>query len=165
MTQIFAPAPQASPGAGTIGLEGPLTNTASYSGVPANIVGGFKALVVTLDITVADRADANETYDFYITTSDGVSSWDIIHFPQVATSGAKRYTARVNLNAIPQTVASGGAATNDDILRTDSSGSQKIKTLAAGAVRHGGIGQSISHELVAAGTTPSITYSLTATLE
>lgn len=146
-------------------LQASITKTASFSGAALGRLAGFKELVITLDVTAADRADLNETYDIYVTANDGVSSWDIAHFPQIATTtGAKRYTAKVSGAVLPQTVSSAGAATNDAILKTDTVGAdQGIKTLAAGSVRHGAIGDAIGHELVVAGTTPSITYSLTVT--
>lgn len=154
-------------------LQAQVTKAASYSGNPLTFGGaGMRALkstrelVITLDVASAERDTGDETYDVYITTSDGVSSWDIAHFPQVASTGAKRFTARVNLDP-PQpqnvTTASPGVAANDEAtLKTDTAGAdQGTKTLAAGAVRHGTIGQTISHELVVAGTVVTgIKYSI-----
>src|SRR5580765_4481998 len=95
----------------TYTLQGAVTKAATYSGTPLALSGSglasvkqSRSLIVTLDITVAERDSANETYDFYITTSDGVSSWDICHFPQIVSTGAKRFTARIALEGPLQTV-------------------------------------------------------------
>ncbi len=157
-----------------IALQSAVTKAATYSGTAVTLGGAGKrhlrtlrSLVFTLDITVAERDSANETYDFYVTTSDGVSSWDIVHFPQIATTGAKRFTAIVALDpASPvnvTTAAPGVLAQSTGTMQTDTAGSGNgIKTLAAGIVRHGAIGESLSHELVIAGTVATgITYSLT----
>lgn len=110
----------------------------------------YRELTVTWDITVAERDSADETYDLYITTGDGISSWDLIHFPQIATTGAKRYTAKIRADLLPQTVASNGTASNEGILLTSSTNA--IKTLAAGSVRHGNWGSRLGYSLVIAGT-------------
>jgi len=110
----------------------------------------YRELIVTWDITAAERDSADETYDLYITTGDGVSSWDLIHFPQIATTGAKRYVAKINADVIPQTVASNGTSTNEGILLVSSTNA--IETLAAGSVRHGVWGSRIGYSLVIAGT-------------
>jgi hypothetical protein len=126
-----------------------------------------RSLIFTLDITSAERDSADETYDFYVTTSDGTSSWDIAHFPQITATGAKRYTMRVNLDSlVPQNVTTaspGVAAVDSASLRTDTAGSNNgIKTLTAGSVRHGAIGDTLNHELVVGGTVATgIVYSLT----
>ncbi len=115
---------------------------------------------------MAERDTGNETYDFYITASDGVSSWDIVHFPQIATTGAKRFTAIVNLDPPSPvnvtTAAPGVLAQTSATLQTDTAGSANgIKTLGAGIVRHGAIGNTIGYELVVAGTVVTgISFSL-----
>lgn len=133
-----------------------ITSPATASGTPRLIGGGVRALVVTWDITAAERDSANETYDLYITTSDGVSEWDIVHFPQVVTTGAKRFTARVLCDqALPQTVttaAPGVPVVDSATLATITGGLNAIKSLGAGLVRHGQIGVSLNWELVVAGT-------------
>ena len=150
-------------------LQAAVTKAASYSGTAQNLgLSRFRALIVTLDITSAERDSADETYDFYITASDGVSSWDIAHFPQIATTGAKRYTARILRDLLPQNVTTaspGVAAVDSGTLKTDTAGSSNgIKTLAAGSVRHGPWGDTINHELVVAGTVATgIAYSITIT--
>jgi hypothetical protein len=156
-----------------IALQAAVTKAASFSGTavtfgPAGLraLRDIRQLVVTLDITSAERDSANETYDFYITTSDGVSSWDIAHFPQVATTGAKRFTLIISLDpASPvnvTTAAPGVLAQTTGTMQTDTAGSNNgIKTLGAGIVRHGAIGKTIGYELVVAGTVVTgIAYSI-----
>lgn len=110
----------------------------------------FKELVVTWDITSAERDTGDETYDLYITTSDGAGSWDLIHFPQVTTTGAKTYLARIMAELLPQTVAANGTATAEGILLVSSTNA--VATLPAGTVRHGKWGHMLGYKLVVAGT-------------
>ena len=110
----------------------------------------MRELNVTWDIASAERDTGDETYDLYITTSDGTSTWDLIHFPQVATTGAKTFTARILADVLPQTVASNGVASNEGILLTSSTNA--AGTLAAGTVRHGKWGNRLGYKLVVAGT-------------
>jgi hypothetical protein len=146
-------------------LQPSATKGASYSGANLLTLGGAglralrdcRYLEVTLDITSAERDTGNETYDFYITTSDGVSSWDIAHFPQIAATGAKRYTFQISLKPpTPVNVTTAGPgvlAQTTGSMKTDTAGSgEGVKTLGAGIVRHGAIGNSIGYELVVAGT-------------
>ena len=148
-------------------LQASVTKAATFTGTALPITGGITALIVTLDITSAERDSANETYDFYITTSDGVSAWDVAHFPQIASTGAKRFTARILCGAslLPQnvtTAAPGVAAVDSGTLATITGGTNAIKSLAAGLVRHGQLGSSLNHELVIAGTVATgIVYSIT----
>lgn len=122
-----------------------------------------RSLIFTLDVVSAERDSGDETYDLYVTTSDGVSSWDICHFPQIASTGAKRYTMRVELDTRGEnvTTASPGVAAVDSASLLTSS-TNAIKTLAAGSVRNGPIGESLGSELVVAGTVATgIVYRLT----
>lgn len=142
-----------------------LTKTASFNPTTlAKGLGDFSELVITLRIHAADRADANETYDFYVTSADNRNEWDLVHFPQIATTGAKTYVAVVKRNVLPQTVTTAGpgvAAVNTGTMKTDTAGAdQGAKTLAAGLVRHGFVGNRLGYYLVAAGTTPSVTYTI-----
>src|SRR5665213_1593876 len=90
-------------------LQAPVTKGATFSFPPADQkLNRFRELIVTLDITSAERDSGDETYDLYITTGDGVSSWDLIHFPQIAATGAKRYMARIQSDLLPQIMASNG---------------------------------------------------------
>lgn len=137
----------------------------TFGGAGLRQLGRMTSLLFTLDIVSAERDTGDELYDIYVTTSDGVSSWDIVHFPQIATTGAKRFTARVNLDAlVPQSVttaAPGVASTDSATLATISGGTNAIKSLAAGAVRHGPIGEVLNHEIVIAGTIATgIVYTL-----
>lgn len=149
-------------------LENAATKTASYSKAAFEIGTGidrFSEVLITLQITAAARAGA-ETYDLYITSSDGYGSWDLVHFPQIATTGAKTFTARLtSQNQIPTnvTTASPGVSANEPaILQCDTAGAnQGIKTLGAGLVRHAPWGSMIGYELVVAGGgAPSISYSI-----
>jgi hypothetical protein len=145
-------------------LQDSVTKTANYTGTPMGGLAEFVDLVVTLNITSAVRTD--ETYDFYITSGDGVSEWDIIHFSQVATTGAKTFTATVCGRILPQNVTTaspGVAAVTSATLATVTGGANAIKSLGAGTVRHGPWGDRINHYLVVAGSAPSIVYSITVT--
>lgn len=146
-------------------LQASVTKAANFSGTAKTGFAGFTDLIVTLDVTAAERDSANELYDFYITTSDGVSSWDIVHFPQIATTGAKRYTARISGRVFPQEVASVTLTNTTTTLQTDTAGAaQGIRTVGANTVRHGPWGDQINHELVMSGTiVTGITYSITIT--
>lgn len=146
-------------------LEAPVTRAASYSQAPKDLrLSECEDLIITLDIESAERDSTDETYDIYVVTSDGKSSWDLVHFPQVATTGAKRFTARISKRLLPQTVTTaspGVAAVEPAVLATGSGGSQAAKSLTAGSVRHGAWGNLIGHELVVAGTvTTGIKYSI-----
>ncbi len=145
-----------------LGLEVGVTKTASYA--PAAVdyeLDRFQELVVTLKITAATHSD--ETYDFYLITGDGLSEWDLVHFTQVATTGAKTFTARVRADLLPQNVTTatpGVSAVDSATLTTATSATHAPKTLASGSVRHGAFGNMLRYELVVAGSSPSITYSL-----
>lgn len=147
-----------------------VTQTASFSKAPAKVgLDHFTELVVTLQVTAAVHV-TNATYDFYVTTGDENSAWDLVHFSQIAaaiSSTPTTFTARItSQNTIPQTVttASPGVAANESAtIQTDTAGSnQGIKTLTAGMVRHAPWGYSLGYELVVAGAEAgkSITYSI-----
>jgi hypothetical protein len=139
-----------------LSLQDSASKLATFSGTAQDLgLSRFRALIITLDITSAERDTGNETYDVYITTSDGVSSWDLVHFSQIASTGAKRFTARVLRDLLPQsitTAAPGVAAVESGTLATVSGGTNAIKSLGAGLVRHGPWGDTINQELVVAGT-------------
>ena len=139
------------------------TYTANADGTEVAHLGEFVDLVVTLDVTALDRTSGDETYDLYITSGDGISEWDIIHFPQIASSGAKRFTAAVSGRVLPQNVTTaspGVSAVTTGTLATVSGGANAIKSLSAGIVRHGPWGDRINWHLVVGGTTPSITFAI-----
>lgn len=125
-------------------------------------LSGFLNLLVTLKVISAVHTD--ETYDVYITSGDGTGSeWDIVHFPQVATSGAKTFTARVLSQRLAEitTATPGIAAEPTATMKTDTAGSAEgAKTLAAGKVRHGPLGDWIGVWVVIAGSAPAISFTL-----
>jgi hypothetical protein len=141
-------------------LAAALTKSASFSMAPTNMkLNRYRELVITLDITSAERDSGDETYDFYITTGDGSSSWDICHFPQIATTGVKQYVMRLFGDYPSKTVASNGAETVEASLLTSSTNA--TKTLAAGSLRHGPWANRLGYELVIAGTVATgVTYSI-----
>lgn len=148
-----------------IALQPAVTKLATYSGTDYVFRFNPKEIVVTLDVASCEQDDLDETYDIYITTGDGVSSWDIIHFPQLTTDAAYRYTAGVNCRLALQNVTSAvpGVAANDPAtFKTDTEGAgNAVLTLASGYVRHGPIGNRIGYRLVVAGTvTVGIVYSI-----
>lgn len=133
-------------------------------------LGGFNNLVVTWDVTAAERDSANETYDLYVTCGDGVSTWDVAHFPQIITTGAKRYTAFIHgqlLNQNVTTAVPGVAANDPGTFKTDTGGAdQGTRTLAAGVIRHGALGDRCGADIVIAGTiVTGITHSVTMTVK
>lgn len=134
------------------------TLTVTVAGTAYEFTSDPEELIATLSITSHDRTSANETINIYITSSDGVSTWDIVAFPQIATTGAKIYTARVNTRLLGQNVTTatpGTAAVDPACLKTDTaSADEGIKTLTAGMVRHGPIGNRIAYVAACAGTTP-----------
>lgn len=143
--------------------------TASGTAYITDRLRDAKMLLVTLTVFSAERDTGNETYDVYVTTGneDG-KSWDVVHFPQIATTGAKTFQARILCEPAGPlqnvTTATPGVAANDPaIFQTDTAGSaQGAKTLAAGVLRHGPIGNQLSHELVVAGTVATgIDYQIT----
>ena len=132
-----------------------------------------KEVTVVLKVTSADRTTGDETYDVYVTTGitlpDGtIAKWDIAHFPQVASTGAKTYVASVKGYGVPYpytvtTAGPGVAAVVTGTMKTDTAGAAEgIKSLTAGMVRHGVLGEFVSYELVTAGTTPILGFSLVA---
>jgi|GEM_PF-2352208 len=156
--------------------------TASYSFTPAeaqtlpdptNRTAPFKTfllryrrMIITLKVLSAAR-NTNETYDFYITAAPraGGGAWDIVHFPQIATSGVKTFAAPVAAEVqVPTNVTTanpGVAATTSGCLQIDTPGAANgVKTLGAGIVRHGPWPDGIGYELVVAGTAPSISYEI-----
>src|SRR5512143_1708130 len=147
-------------------LQSAVTKAANYAGT--DVVCGldrFSELVVTLKTTSAERDTGNETYDFYVTTGDGVSAWDLVHFPQIAATGAKTYTARIVSGVRPHTTTTAGPgvdAIDTATLKTDTlTENQAIKMLGAGLVRHGPWGDRIGYQLVVAGTVVTgIAYSI-----
>jgi len=148
-------------------LQAAVIKAASYSLVPALAeFTKYQELVVTLDITAAERDSADETYDFYITTEAyGGGQWDLVHFPQVLSIGAKRFVARLLSTRLAEvtTATPGTAAEPSGTFAVITAGAgEGIRTLGAGKVRHGPWGDKIGYELVIAGTVVTgIAYSIT----
>jgi len=147
-------------------MQAAVTKAASYSAPDLIDLKTLppREMIVTLDITAAERDTADETYDFYITTGDGKSSWDVVHFPQIASTGAKRYTARILTERLAEvtTATPGVAAEPSGTFATVTAGAgEGIRTLGAGKVRHGPLGNLLGYELVIAGTVATgIAYSI-----
>lgn len=144
------------------------TSTETETGTAITGLIGMRDLIVTLKVTSAERDSADETYNFYITSGDGVSEWDIVSFPQIATTGAKTYTAIVCGSSRPTNTTTAGPgveAVTTSTLKTDTAGAdQGIGTLGAGYVRHGAFGDRINYKVVIAGTvTTGIAYTITIT--
>jgi len=146
-------------------LASAVTTAATLSVLPTDLkLDRYTELIITLDITSAERDSANETYDFYITTGNGVASWDVAHFSQIATTGAKTFIARVRSDLLPQTVttaAPGVSVVASGTLATVTGGTNATKSLGVGLVMHGPWGSHLGYELVIAGTVVTgITYSI-----
>jgi hypothetical protein len=144
-------------------LDSAVTKGVNYAPASRDLnLDRYSELVVTLAITAAERDSGNETYDFYLITGDGLSEWDLAHFPQIASTGAKTFTARLRADLTPETVttaAPGVVAVDSATLLTTSTNAPK--TLAAGTVRHGPWGNKLRYELVVAGTIATgISYSV-----
>lgn len=146
-----------------IALDAAVTKAASVA--PAAFDFGldrFTELICTVKITAAERDSADELYDFYLITGDGLSEWDLIHFSQVATTGAKTFTAMVLASLLPQNVTTatpGVSAVDSATLLTTST--HAPKSLGAGLVRHGPFGNMLRYELVMSGTiVTGISYSI-----
>lgn len=123
----------------------------------------IKKLLAVLRITSASRADGDETYDFYLTAwkllaSGNYGRWDIVHFPQIAADAVAVYTAHVNCEIYPQNVTTAGpgvlAVTTGTMKVDTAAAGSGIRTIAAGLVRHGSVGEGLAYSLVSAGTTP-----------
>jgi len=129
--------------------------TASIGAVDAGATA-WSSVIVTLKVYSAERDSSNETYDVYVTSGNSAGAWDIVHFPQIATTGEKVYQARITALVAPveiTTATPGVSAVASGTFKTDTAGAgEGIKTLAAGKVRHGPLGPLLNVELVVAGT-------------
>ncbi len=115
-------------------------------------LAGYKYIVATLDITAAERDSADELYDVYLVMGDGKARWDIAHFSQVATTGAKRMVMRISAERFAEVTGAtpGVAAEPPAVLLTSSTNAPG--TLGAGIVRHGPFADFIGVKVVVAGT-------------
>jgi hypothetical protein len=166
--------PQVTGVAQRIVLQPAISATGDISGNNMNFsIKDVKEVTCVLKVTSADRTTGNETYDIYVTSgirlADGtVAKWDVAHFSQIAATGAKTYVAAVKGYGVPYpytvtTAGPGVAAVVTGTMKTDTAGAdQGTGTLTAGMVRHGVLGEFLSYELVTAGTTPILGFSLTA---
>lgn len=147
-------------------LQAATTKKAAASLAPAAYnLNRYRYLIVTLSITSAERDTGDETYDFYITTENAAGAkWDLVHFPQIASTGAKTFVATVQRDILPQevtTAAPGVGSTESATLAVVSGGANATKSLGAGVVRHGPWGEKIGYELAVGGTVATgIAYSI-----
>lgn len=155
-----------------IGTAHQLNKIASFSEYDNRKIGAPSKLLLLLHVISADRTTGDEVYDVYVTTKvggfgDAKGEWDLVHFPQVATTGEKIYVASLQLNPgvggpNQVTTAAPGVSSVESgtMLVTAAGAANGVKTLAAGTVRHGVFGEKLGHHLVVAGTTPILVYSL-----
>lgn len=115
-------------------------------------LSGYKYIVATLDITSAERDSSDETYDVYLVMGDRLARWDIAHFTQVVTTGAKRMVMRISAERFAEVTGAtpGIVAEPPSLLLT--SGTNAPGTLGAGLVRHGPFADFIGVKVVVAGT-------------
>lgn len=115
-------------------------------------LAGYKYIVATLDITAAERDSSDELYDVYLVMGDGKAKWDIAHFTQVATTGAKRMVMRISAERIAEVTGAtpGIVAEPPAILLTSSTNAPG--SLGSGIVRHGPFADFIGVKVVVAGT-------------
>ena len=144
-----------------LGTASNLSKSADFNESNLGPVGHLQQLLVVLEIFSASRTDGDETYDFYVTSGDGRSEWDIVHFPQIASTGAKRYAAVIEHNPggassnRVTTAVPGVSSLESATMKVDTAGAdQGVKTLTAGVVRHGWIGSHLGWYLDVGGTTP-----------
>lgn len=146
-------------------LQETVTKDDDFTGINLGNMDQFEELIITLRVESAEDDSADETYDVYITTTDGVGSWDIAHFPQITADAVYEYTARLVAKVRPENVTTAGpgvAANDSGTIKVDTAGADEgIKTLAAGSIRHGPWASKIGHELVVTGTVATgIQYSI-----
>jgi hypothetical protein len=132
-----------------------------------------KEVIITLNMVLADRTNADETYAFFVNTFHRLPSgvyarWDICAFTSIATVTA-RYLTMVVKGQPPQvqtvtTAGPGVVAVNTSTLATITDAAAEGRgTLTAGMVRNGALGEGLNYTLIPAGTTPGpITFELAA---
>jgi hypothetical protein len=125
------------------------------AGRPLQIVGG---LVGVLDISTITTVGAG-SIDFFLTTSDGISEWDVIHFPTIDTTNYGTYMAKVSTTILPQ-IVTGTTPVNEGIIRTDGMNGGPL-TIAADSIRHGPVGTNFKVYVVSSDMAQSVTYRLT----
>jgi hypothetical protein len=157
-----------------IGSADRISLSAAYDEYDPRELGHVQNLILFLHVISADRTDADETYDLYVTSritdpsGAKVLEWDLAHFPQIASTGEKVFSAVIQNNSgiggpnRVTTAVPGVSSLESATMKIDTAGSdQGVKTLAAGTVRHGCIGQQLGWYLVTGGSTPGpIVFSL-----
>jgi hypothetical protein len=146
-------------------LQGAVTKTVTTTLAPvAQALSRYRELVITFLVTAMDRTTGDELADLHITTeNDAGASWDLCHFPQIATTGVKTFVARLRSDLLPQNVSTatpGTAAVESGTLTVYAAATHAVGSLGAGLVRHGAWGDKIGYILTLAGTTPSISFSI-----
>ena len=148
-------------------LQAAVTKAVDYTLAPVDLrLSRFRELILTLKVTSAERDTGNELYDFWITAeNEAGQQYDLVHFPQIATTGAKTFVARLRSDLLPQTVTTaspGVASVESGSIKTDTSGAdQGAKTLVAGTIRHGPWGDKLGYILDLGGTVVTgIAYSI-----
>jgi len=156
---------------GSFTLQASGNATSTTTGTAKTGVAGFKQHILDFNVTAAERDSANETYDMYVQMCDSLPAcWDVVHFTQIATTGAKQFIAAINCELQPQTITTAGpgvVSVNTATMKTDTGGSNEgTRTLAAGTVRHGVCGDRIRYDVVIAGTIggTGLTFSITDTV-
>ena len=136
---------------------------------------GVQRVTAVLRCTAHDNTTTNETYQFYLTTFKTLPSgtkarWDLGAF--IVISGATAAVIQV-MTVMGQTTApvlyaaNGTTGVDVSVLTVTTAGAGTgIRTIGAGLVRHGRIGEGLSYSLVGGGTTPGpITYELACCVE
>jgi hypothetical protein len=133
-----------------------------------------KRVILTLLVTLADRTNSDETYNFYVHTyqklaSGSYSRWDVCAFPQVAGAGPYTYTMICNASTVePVSVTTAGpgvrALLSGSYATVTAGAGTGICTATAGMAYHGTLGEGLTYSLIAGGSTPGpITFEIQAT--
>lgn len=145
-----------------------LTATALVAAFQNLELGGYRELIVTLQVAAADSGG---TYNIYLVNAarlpgkaTAVGGWDMVSFTQLASVTSKIYQARVFSERFAEVTSAtpGIAAEPPAIMETETVGSaQGYGTLAAGKVRHGPFGDWLGVYVVAGSSpTTGLTFQL-----
>ena len=131
-------------------------------------------MIVSLHVTTADRSNANETYQFYITTFQRFGSlvysrWDLCAFPQIAADANVYHTMFLTTLSDKRTVTTADpgvqAVLSGSFATVTAGAGHGIRTTTAGMVSDGVMGEGLAYSLVGGGTTPGpITFELVVSL-
>jgi len=142
---------------------------AAGAGVVDNMVhkvippGQFHRGVASLRVTVADRTNGDEVYNVYLTTFTRLPSglycrWDVLAFPQIAADAAVLHVAPFHITGMqnPNSVTTAGPGvsailTGTRAVTTAGAGGG-IRTITAGMVYHGALGEGFSLSVTGGGT-------------